>query len=103
MGMFDPDVGTMTRPAVQNLLTGDGTVTRPRYKAKLGDRHLNVETGELEQRRYDPDAADYTSWDPDSGKNMVVRGIKFGLIFVRPRCRTEREPRRLLRTNGRRG
>jgi hypothetical protein len=81
MGMFDPNVGTTTHPAVQNLLTGDGTVVKPRYKAKLGDRHLNTETGELEQRRYDRDAADYTTWDPDSGKNITIRGIKFALIF----------------------
>jgi hypothetical protein len=81
MGMFNADPGTTTHPSVENVLTGDGTVVRPRVKARRGDIHLNPMTGELEPRRYDPDAADYATWDPDNEKSIVVRGIKFGLIF----------------------
>ncbi len=81
MGMFDPDAGTISRPDVKNLAVGDGTVVRPRFRARLGDQHLNTQTGELEQRRYDPDAADYATWDPDTSKSITVRGIKFGLVW----------------------
>lgn len=79
MGMFDAAGGSVTHPARQNVLVGDGTVLRPRVDAVLGDLQRDERTGALEQKRYDPDAGTFKTGDGTT----VVHGTKFGFVESR--------------------
>lgn len=76
MGMFDASAGSVTHPARQNVLVGDGTVLRPCVDAVLGDLQLDKRTGALEQKRYDRDAGSFKTGDGTT----VVHGTKFGFV-----------------------
>jgi len=76
MHMCDPHAGSVTHPALQNILVGDGTVLAPHYKGSPTDRQLNRETGEMEPVKHDPDANFCETGDD----REVAYGIKFGFI-----------------------
>lgn len=79
MGIFDASAGSVTHPARQNVLVGDGTVLRPCVDAVLGDLQLDKRTGALEQKRYDPDAGSFKTGDGTT----VVHGTKYGFVESR--------------------
>ncbi len=80
-GLFDSTKGSWTHPAVENLGVGDGTTFKPRFKAVPGDLQLDRDTGELIQRRYDPDAHIITVTDRETGEPIQgPRGIAFGIV-----------------------
>lgn len=85
MGAFDPNLGSLSHPAPENLVTGDGTVIKPRFKAGPGDVQVDSATGAIEQRRHDPDAAWYKT-----GDGQTVRGVKFGMVEGRLPAEHER-------------
>ena len=77
--------GSVSHPSPQRIISGDGTVLRPRYTAVRGDRQFNPDTGELEQKRYDPDCGWYTT-----GDRQHVRGHSFVLLESRSDHEDER-------------
>jgi hypothetical protein len=80
MGLCYPSKKSWTHPAVENAIVGDGTTFKPRLKAVPGDLQLDRRTGELTQRRYDPDAYIVTRTDPETGEERDgPRGIAFGI------------------------
>ncbi len=74
-GMFDAHQGSVTHPALQNTLVGDGTVIRPHYKGTPSRRQVDRATGEVETVKFDPDANFFKTGDGED-----AYGIKFGLI-----------------------
>jgi hypothetical protein len=80
MGLFDSSKGSWTHPAVENAIVGDGTTFKPRFKAVRGDLQRDRQTGDLTQRRYDPDAYVVKRTDPETGElRDGPRGIAFGI------------------------
>ncbi|MDQ3765858.1 MAG: hypothetical protein M3346_00715 [Actinomycetota bacterium] len=79
MGMFDASAGSVTHPARQNVLVGDGTVLRPRTDAVRDQLQVDMRTGIVEQKRYEPDASFFKTGDGTT----VVRGTKFGFVESR--------------------
>lgn len=77
--------GSLSHPSPQRIISGDGTVLRPRYTAVPGNLQLNLETGELEQKRHDPDCGWYRT-----GDRRRVRGHSFVLIESRSDHEDER-------------
>jgi hypothetical protein len=58
IGLLDPDgPGCWTHPDSSRILYGDGKVLTPRFKGKPNDPpRLDRATGELRERKFDPDA-----------------------------------------------
>lgn len=105
VGLIDPALGSLSHPAPENVVFGDGTVIPARYKARPGTFQVDPETGELTERRYDPDAnwyarknytdseetADDDARGNDHGSDVVdpeesattVRGTLFGFVGAR--------------------
>jgi hypothetical protein len=70
--------GTMLMPSANAGMFGDGVVIRPMTRYKRGDVALNTHTGELQQRRYDPDATYYVD-----GTGRRVYGNEFVQMSAR--------------------
>jgi hypothetical protein len=82
IGLLDPNgPGSWTHPHRSRMLYGDGKVLTPAWKAKPDDPpHIDKTTGEIRQRRFDPDAG----WHAEGGDTQnLVWGTKFVLILVR--------------------
>jgi hypothetical protein len=81
IGLLDPDgPGSWTHPHRSRMLYGDGKVLTPRFKAKPDDPpHRDRTTGELRQRRFDPDAG----WHVEGGDPKPVWGTKHVLVLAR--------------------
>jgi hypothetical protein len=91
MGMFSLTGASITNPRPEAALFGDATVLKARFDAKLGDLQLNQESGELEQKPYDPDARSYVTRDEFG--NVApgrVYGTQFGIIHARLAFERER-------------
>ena len=73
------NLGTMLMPSANAGMFGDGVVIRPMTKYKRGDMVRNELTGEMQQRRYDPDATYYID---GTGKKV------YGNEFVQMSART---------------
>jgi hypothetical protein len=79
MGQLTADRGgSTTHMSPDRIISGDGTVLAARYKSAPGQLQLNPVTGELEQRRFDPDAEYYKT-----GTGDRVFGTKFVLLESR--------------------
>ena len=63
---------TLLEPSRNAILYGDSVVVKPLSSFTAEDTALNPVTGELQQRRHDPDAETYVT-----GDNRVVRGNCF--------------------------
>jgi hypothetical protein len=75
LGMLDKSVGgTETHMHPSRVVSGDGTVLAPRYKAAPGDVQVDRETGEIVQKLHDPDVGHYTTGDKRrvSGTKWVI-------------------------------
>ncbi len=58
IGLMDLDgPGSVTHPDLSRTVYGDGRVITPLYRAKPGDTRVDKRTGELVQRRFEPDAS----------------------------------------------
>jgi hypothetical protein len=79
IGLLDPDgSGSFTHPDSTRLLYGDGKVVTPLYKAKPGDIRVDKSTGEITDKRYEPDAALHFE-----GTGETAWGTKFVLMAAR--------------------
>src|SRR2546421_4850607 len=57
LGLMDPEgPGSWTHPDLSRMLYSDGKVITPLYKTRPGDEWVDKNTGEIKQRRYEPDA-----------------------------------------------
>ncbi|HWD70987.1 MAG TPA: hypothetical protein VG779_00540 [Actinomycetota bacterium] len=57
LGLMDPEgPGSWTHPDLSRMLYSDGKVITPLYKTRPGDEWVDKKTGEIKERRYDPDA-----------------------------------------------
>lgn len=83
MGLFDPDRTDFNKPDLRDLFIGDGTVAKAMYDASPGDVQLNLETGELEQIRFDPDASRQIRKSVDDEVEISdTVGTHYGLIHA---------------------
>lgn len=73
MGCFPTDNMSWTHPASANVVTGDATVWRSRFDAGPGQFQVDRFTGEIIEKRHDPDARYYTT-----GDDVTVYGTMFG-------------------------
>lgn len=79
LGLCDPDgAGSLTHPCAERMVTGDGKVVTPLYKAKPGDCTLDETTGQLRELRADPDAKLHIT-----GSGEPAYGNKFLLVAAR--------------------
>ncbi|HLI56332.1 MAG TPA: hypothetical protein VKY26_04770 [Actinomycetota bacterium] len=79
LGLMDPEEpGSWTHPHLSRMLYSDGKVITPLYKTKAGDEWVDKRTGEIKQRRYEPDADLHFE-----GTGEVAYGTKFVLVAVR--------------------
>lgn len=83
-GMFDPTKVSWTRPPETNSVSGDCTTFNLRSDAAPGTKQFDPETGEIVDKRYDPDATEYTIYD-EFGNPMTtnVFGLKFAILHAR--------------------
>lgn len=95
MGMLDGSKGSLTNPSVGNMLLGDGVHMRSLYRGVKGDLQIDRVTGEIQQRRYDPDARYFRASESEdqydeedsafllkSSMHRRVLGLKFVNIHV---------------------
>ncbi len=88
MGLLDPaGPGSWTHPHLSRVLHADGKVIAPLYRAKPGDRRLDPCTGEIVERRAEPDAGLHFE-----GTGETAWGTKFVLVA----CRTEERHGRVI-------
>lgn len=78
MGNCDPGRTGYANLCQQDLLSGDGTVLTSRFKHGAGSRQVDRETGEITEKRYDPDARSYVT-----GDKRRVTGIPYVLTHTR--------------------
>lgn len=71
--------GSLTHPDLSRCLYGDGKVITPLFKHGPGDTWVHPETGEVRQRRFDPDAKPYKT----GGSKDFVVGSKIVHVGVR--------------------
>jgi hypothetical protein len=74
IGAFDPDQGSYTHPAPQNVIGGDATWMRAMYNAAASDSVVDQQTGEITQPRgrRDPDAIPHFSGSQTCGRNLEL-------------------------------
>lgn len=81
MDLFDPGRASPTRPDPRDTLIGDGTTLRSRFRAVQGDMQVDRDTGEIGQRRFDPDAAlQHRKSDDGEVIRSDVAGTQFGAL-----------------------
>lgn len=82
-GIMDPEgPGSLTHPDASRCLYGDGKVLTPRYRARMGETRVDLETGEVVQRRFDPDAT--TEFEGGGqGSGVEVHGTRFAHLSAR--------------------
>lgn len=87
IGLCDPDGGgSLTHPSRDRVVAGDGKVITPRYKTHPNDRRqVNKETGEIREKRVDPDAGQHVT-----GGGERVFGNKFVFTSTRGDARNQR-------------
>lgn len=79
LGLCDPEgAGSLTHPSLERLLYADGKVVTPLYKAKPGTLHVDTATGEIREKRSDPDAHLHVT-----GSGEMAYGNKFVLMSIR--------------------
>jgi hypothetical protein len=79
LGLLDPDgPGSWTHPDLSRMLHADGKVITPLFRARPGDTHLNMNTGELRPLRADPDGGLHIEGDGE-----MAWGVKFVLVAAR--------------------
>ena len=79
IGLLDPEgPGSVTHPDLSRTVYGDGKVITPLFRAKPGDMRPDRRTGELVQRRFEPDA----SMHFEAG-SVEAYGTKFFLAETR--------------------
>jgi hypothetical protein len=71
VSMCDPSSGSLTHPAMSNLIAGDGTWIQALYNTPGSSPHVDTETGEVVQRRHDPDAIPHYSTSQTCGRELV--------------------------------
>lgn len=67
VGLFDPALGSMTRPSANNVIYGDSKVLNGMFNTPPIDPH----TGLPSERRHDPDMHPYHKGDKRTGRRMV--------------------------------
>jgi hypothetical protein len=79
MGMCRSDgPGSLTHPDLSRMLYADGKVVTPLYKAKRGQKRVDMETGEIRHLRADPDAHLHIT-----GGGELAYGNKFVIVSCR--------------------
>jgi hypothetical protein len=79
LGLMDPEgPGSWTHPDLGRMLYSDGKVITPLYKGRLGDEWVDKKTGEIKQRRYEPDADLHFE-----GTGETAYGTKFVMVVAR--------------------
>ena len=78
VGMADPDSGTLTTPAPEQVLIGDLTWTHSRFNRTADERYdVDVETGEiLRTRLHDPDTSRSHYYAKKSGQAIVSTKLR---------------------------
>ncbi len=87
VGLCDPDgTGSVTHPAPDRVVAGDGKVLTPRYKTSPNQRGtVDKSTGEIRTKRADPDAGLHVVGGGDQ-----AFGTKYVLISTRGDARNQR-------------
>jgi hypothetical protein len=79
LGLMDPEgPGSWTHPDLSRMLYSDGKVITPLYKTRPGDEWVDKKTGEIRQRRYEPDADLHFE-----GTGETAYGTKFVMVAAR--------------------
>jgi hypothetical protein len=79
LGLMDPEgPGSWTHPDLGRMLYSDGKVITPLYKTRPGDEWVDKKTGEIRQRRYEPDADLHFE-----GTGETAYGTKFVMVAAR--------------------
>src|SRR5260370_6452474 len=79
LGLMDPEgSGSWTHPDLGRMLYSDGKVITPLYKTRPGDEWVDKKTGEIRQRRYEPDADLHFE-----GTGESAYGTKFVMVAAR--------------------
>jgi hypothetical protein len=79
LGLMDPEgPGSWTHPDLSRMVYSDGKVITPLYKTKSGDEWVDKKTGEIRQRRFEPDADLHFE-----GTGETAYGTKFVMVAAR--------------------
>lgn len=80
MGMFDPNRHDLTHPIVADQLLGDGSHLTAMFNAMGGEMQVDPVTGEMFEKRHDPDAQKQIHRSEEEIDVVASAGVHHGLI-----------------------
>lgn len=80
MGMFDPNRNDLTHPSIADHLIGDGSHLTAMFNSLAGEMQVDPVTGELSEKRHDPDAQKQIHRSEEDIDTVASAGVHHGLI-----------------------